>query len=138
MVARNCCAQARLRALGTVVAIECIDKLLPLDSSRPEGTVTDDIAKAVLRVVGCAIVAKRGLHPNVELLLRRVHERLVQLDVSVNHPEDIKKLGWGRDGFDDVDDLQVMLREFQLLQGHDPMHAGLVFQVCAPPPVPCV
>ena len=63
LVAKQCAHQARLRAVGTITAIECIDKILPIDTSRPEGTVSDFVAKLMLRVIGCAIVAKRGLHP---------------------------------------------------------------------------
>lgn len=117
------------------------------------------VAKAIVRVMGCCVVAKRGLHPvrtglpvlccgtlrategstpvltlgvaqNVELLLRRVHERLLHLDMDLmQDPDHLVEHGWGQKGFDKVDDLDEMLKAFGALCRTDLQHAELVFRV---------
>ena len=70
------------------------------------------------------------LFQNVEILLRRVHERLLHLDFEViKDPEHLLDKGWGVKGFDDVDDKNMMLAEFKKLCEQDPVHANLVFNV---------
>ena len=128
VVARNSARQARLRAIGTVAAIECVDRILP-DEGPNHGVLTDEVCKAVIRAIGCAVVAKQKMHPNVELLLRRTHERMIQLDIDVQGVDDISSKGWGRDGFEDVDDREVMLTEFRKLRDEDEEAAGMVFKI---------
>ena len=64
----------------------------------------------------------------MELLLRRVHERLIQLDVEVQGTDD-DAAGWGAEGFPGVDDTEEMLTEWFKLTQADEMHSHLVFNV---------
>ena len=49
----------------------------------------------------------------------------------IKDPEHLLDKGWGVKGFDDVDDKNMMLAEFQKLCEQDPVHANLVFNVMA-------
>ena len=64
----------------------------------------------------------------MELLLRRVHERLLQLDLQVQGQDDDAE-GWGQEGFEGVDDVEEMLVELKRLTQDDEEHANLVFNV---------
>jgi hypothetical protein len=90
VVAYNNTLEARLRAVGTLVAIHYVDRLLPLNGVHDKaGTLSDAVCKAVMRAIACVVVAKRHFHANSDALYRRVHERLLHLDYDLTQDDSL-------------------------------------------------
>eukprot|EP01043_Picozoa_sp_COSAG02_P008257 COSAG02_NODE_261_length_26663_cov_210.330899_7_plen_914_part_00 len=90
VVAYNNTLEARLRAVGTLVAIHYVDRLLPLNGIHDKaGTLNDAVCKAVMRAIACVVVAKRHFHANSDALYRRVHERLLHLDYDLTQNDSL-------------------------------------------------
>ena len=106
VLARKCVLEARLRALGTITIGEYVDTYIRHCSGSPQD---------MMRVLGCSIVAKKQMHPNVEFLLKSLHAVLVQKvtggDVTADR-EQLKEFGWGHEGFESIDDHEALMEFF--------------------------
>jgi Ca2+-binding EF-hand superfamily protein len=133
VVGYNTTREARLRALGTIIAIQYVDKLLPLNGIHDRaGTLHDDVCTAIIRAIGCVAVAKRKVHVNSDTLLRRVHERLMHLDHELQQDdtlfEDSDGFGWGAKGFreaDKMDDKATFLEQLEKISEQDHLHGEM-------------
>ena len=125
--------EGRLRALGTMVVLKYVDELLPLHGIHGKaGKLNNDVCTTIVRAIGCVAVAKRKVHVNSDTLLRRVHERLLHLDLELEQDdtlfEDSDGYGWGEKGFkdaDQMDDEERFLQELTYISNRDEAHGRL-------------
>ena len=139
VVAYKTAREARLRAVGTMVVLQYVDRLLPLNGIHDKaGLLSDTVCKEIIRAIACVAVAKREVHTNSDTLLRRVHERLLHLDLDLMRDEklfgDEEGFGWGEKGFseeDKLDDENEFLLQLERINGGDETHGERILRVPA-------
>lgn len=72
--------QVRLRVMGPSAVHEMVDMLVPREQSLSQGT-----KETLFRAVAVTVVRSREMHPNLAVMLQRLHERL-GLTTEIHNP----------------------------------------------------